>query len=410
MPDAVESAPRFEAERTVRFFKRVFRDREWERRRRDVFESPSPQRVHSLAEHVAATGDVAEAVSILDEGLRIFPDSERLQDLSRSLRRRRRKPEIEGLLAAEKKSPAPEIFGRLAEIYRSLADDDAALEVCRRCMEKFPDDENPYLVTGKIRLARFYRNLTARDGEVAAENLERVVSLNPQNLKARVLLAEFYAAVGHGVAALPHLQAILHAGPPDERFAVLVDEIASRGKSDAERSYTLSDRLREVALSGRLPYVPRSGLETFDRPASAAMPSSTDIESDFADEVRQAGATRGSLLTDWPHPAAGADPFARMVSEVLTAAQSSLREMDLGDVCHAKLTGDFGHIVVARVGSGAAAAQCSPAGPVEDVASRMQDFLAKHTARSAAAAGAGAGSRAASGGRDSLGKDGERHG
>jgi tetratricopeptide (TPR) repeat protein len=396
-----------ESEQTVRFFKRVFRDREWERRRRDVFESPSPQRIHSLAEHVAATGDVAEAVSILDEGLRVYPGSERLQELVRSLRRRRKRPEIEGLLAAEKKSPAPEIFGRLAEIYRSLADDDAALEVCRRCMEKFPDDENPYLVTGKIRLARFYRNLTTRDGEVAAENLERVVALNPQNLKARVLLAEFYAAVGHGVAALPHLQAILSAGPPDERFAILVDEIASRGKPVGERSFTLTDRLREVALSGRLPYVPRSGLETFDRPASGSIASGSDVESDFAEEIRQAGATRGSLLFDWPHPAAGADPFARMVSEVLTAAQSSLREMDLGDVCHATFTGDFGHIVVARVGSGAAAAQCSSSGPVEDVTSRMQDFLAKHTPRAAAAV-AGADAGAAS--TWNSPKDGSRHG
>ena len=369
----------------MRFFKRVFRDREWERRRRDVFDSPSPQRVHSLAEHVAATGDVAEAVSILDEGLRIYPGSERLQELLRSLRRRKKRPEIEGLLAAEKKSPAPEIFGRLAEIYRSLADDDSALEVCRRCMEKFPEDENPYLVTGKIRLTRFYRNLTARDGEVAADNLEKVVLLNPQNLKARILLAELYAAIGHGVAALPHLQAILHAGPPDERFALLVEEIASRGKGDGER-LGLSERLREVSLSGRLPYVPRSGHENFDRPVNGPMEAGSDVESDFAEEVRLAGATRGSLLADWPHPAPGADPFARMVSEVLTAAQSSLREMDLGDVCHATLTGDFGHIVVARVGSGAAAAQCSPTGPVDDLESRLQDFLAKHTPSAAASA------------------------
>jgi hypothetical protein len=64
--------------------------------------------------------------------------------------------------------------------------------------------------------------------------------------------------------------------------------------------------------------------------------------------------------------------------------------MDLGDACHATLTGDFGHIVVARVGSGAAAVQCSPTGPVADLESRLQDFLAKHTPR-AALTGASAG-------------------
>src|SRR5262249_61079922 len=115
---------------------------------------------------------------ILEEGLRLYPGSERLIEFQRSIRRSRKRPEIEGLLAAEKKSPAPELFGRLAEIYRSLADDDAALEVCRRCIAQFPDDENPSLVQGKIRLARFYRNLHSRDRALGAEKLGRDEALN----------------------------------------------------------------------------------------------------------------------------------------------------------------------------------------------------------------------------------------
>ncbi len=363
----------------MRFLRRVFREREWERKRRDVFRSPSPQRIHSLAEHIAATGDESHALAILDEGLRIYPGSERLQSLSRSLRRKGKRPEIEGLLEAEKKSPAPEIFGRLAEIYRSLADDDAALEVCRRCMERFPEDENPYLVTGKIRLARFYRNLTARDGEFAAENLERVLALNPHNLKARVLLGEFYASVGDGETAVRHLDAVLEAGPHDERVADMRDEIQARSIDEIERTRTLTDRLREISLSGRLPWVPRTGLEPGDHVQNSPIPEGGALEPDFAAEVRSTGATRGALLRDWRHPAAGSDPFARMVAEVLTASQLSLREMDLGDVCQATLTGEFGHIAIARLGGGAAAAQCSPTGSVDEISMRLQDFLAKHS-------------------------------
>ena len=152
--------------------------------------------VVTQAERLVASGRHEEAMHVAERGLAQFPAAARLRGVIRYVRRaasKQRLTELKQALAQRKDERA---YRELIALHLDLGDKDQALEVATAHANEFPDAADAHVLLGEVFLSRYFGELFARDAWAAIERLERALELDSASLRARVLLAMLYFAIG----------------------------------------------------------------------------------------------------------------------------------------------------------------------------------------------------------------------
>jgi len=323
------------------------------RLRRQARKHPSPGVWALLIERYLSTGDAPQALAIAEEGLSDFPTNDRLQALRRLIQKEKIRERVKELRQSIRRRPDPYLYARLADVFRQLGELNKAESIADECKVRFPTDENPYLVIGEIRADRYKKQLMARDGQLAIENLERAVSLNPENFKGRMQLAEIYAALGANSRALPHLLHLAEATPEDERIRNLISEVGSRPVEEGD----LTGLLRSTERKRETPYPFYDGERRQGRNAEANEPETDRALVHRATmpllgirEIRglYVAADDLGMIEVREDPELCANGFLGVAMKILKAAETSSRKMDMGGFAKGSLEGSFGRIVLRR--------------------------------------------------------------
>src|SRR5690242_6286151 len=91
--------------------------------------APSPAVYGELAERLIALGEVEAAQRAAEEGLALFPDSERLAHVRLFAKKGRLAGRIRRLREELQRRPNPATYTQLAAIYRDLGSDEEALAI-----------------------------------------------------------------------------------------------------------------------------------------------------------------------------------------------------------------------------------------------------------------------------------------
>lgn len=355
---------------TVKIVRSIQRHRELRKLRERIEANPRAQDYVLLAERLLASKTPDEVLPVVREGLTRFPWSERLQVLAFRLGKSIVRRELEDLEASIARSPSPEIFGRLAEIHRRIGDEEEAIRVCRECAARFPQNENGFLVEGRLRLDRFARTGQVRDALLAVEKLERAAVLNPENMRARRLLADFFFDVGARNRARTHIDAILAHASGDAAIREM-DEIL-RELEETSPSVCEDENLEELLR------LRRTGQDA-DTESVGSVTSTVDTDfgpvpclEGLRDELERLPGVlqivqQVYLAPDGGEPGGHDEPeeFVTTARSLTRLAQESLVEMDMGNFRHGQVSGDWGHVLFFRIGSwliaASAGSQATPA-------------------------------------------------
>ena len=159
-------------------------------------DAPSAEVVAALANKYIELGRMEEALQVVERGIHTYKGAPRLQDILQFVKKKRSQEGVKRLRDEIRVKPAPAAYSELADIFRDLGDVEQALELASECAEKFPTDPMAPLKIGQIRFDNFLRDVIAYDGIHAYQALQKVRALDPGNAGCRMLLAQFYYAVG----------------------------------------------------------------------------------------------------------------------------------------------------------------------------------------------------------------------
>jgi tetratricopeptide (TPR) repeat protein len=349
---------------------------------------PSPATLGALAERFISFGRIEDAYRTAKQGISLFPTSDRLAKVCTFAKKQRLQTEIRRLRRELVTRPAPIVFSQLAEIYRQLGKNDQALEICQQCLEKFPLNENPYLIIGELRLARFLSELIAHDGIEAEKQLRRVVQINGQNVKAHMLLANLCYVVGAIPETIESLQAVLANSPDNQEIEAFIAEQGSR--IEGAGNAPVSDRVREVERTHTLVNQPETfpgGRFTPDAPADQA--ATLDVEAlrrSLSAVGKKVGVKNaliqdrdGEPLADFTHPdSLTRGEFSELVSDLVTTSEDASRRMDVGAFQWCSVEGDFGGVAVTKAKNLAVAMKFDPNVNSERAQSLLEDFTARN--------------------------------
>ncbi len=383
----------------MQIFERLKRCLEMSRLRATVRRAPSPASFSALAERHVAHGETDAALTVAEDGLASFPDADRLHQIRVFAKKKSLAGRIRDLRQDMARRPSPFVYTSLAEIHRELGDDEEALALASDCAAMFPQNDQPFLVQGEIRLERFLEHQVARDAVQAELALQRVVRINAQNLKAHVLLAELYHLVGALPACRRHLREVLENSPSARDVRAFLRQLGP-----AEDELDDDDVTEEmlISLAGR---VEESGIfagppEAFPRlvahDARARRRSSLRINaerltaaiSDFAGTP----GLRNSMLMDGDgrilaqhatDAGLGIDAFADVVREVRATSDGASRRMDTGVLVRAEIEGPETSLTVVRLRQYTIAALFSEPLRTDRVWEMVQDVTARSLAPTA---------------------------
>ncbi len=117
--------------------------------------------------------------------------------------------EITELRKKLEENPDSLVFAPLADAYRKQGNLEEALNVCKKGLEKHPNNASARVVLGRI-----YQGQGKT--EDAASELKKVLELDPENLMAHSLLGSIFVEKGDHQAAIEEYQKILTLNPDDE--------------------------------------------------------------------------------------------------------------------------------------------------------------------------------------------------
>lgn len=358
---------------------KLLRRRELRRLKKRVFESPTPEGVRDLAHRLVWASETEEALRVVEEGVERFPESDSLKSFLASFKKNRLRETIDRLLQILETRPLPEAYGQLAEIYRDVGELDHALEICHRCVDKFPESDIPYLVQGRIGLDRFQRTRTVRDGRFAVDNFQRAAEIDRFNLRAHIHLAEIFAAIGAPRTALHHLERVSHQFVLDDRLKSLEEVVlhqveASSSSADAPGTEDIDCLLIQVETDEKFAFDPWS-VET----VSNLIPDQLAAREELDQKFGGLEGIHGVALVVGNGPEAdGADALESAVTQVATVGDASARKMDLGNMSGAYVSGDFGHLVIRKVRGATAAVLCADESVAKSLREPLQDYLVRH--------------------------------
>lgn len=363
------------------------------RLRRQTRSAPSPSAFGELAERLIAFGEVDEALAAAEEGLRTFPDSERLAQVRLFSKRGRLSGQLRRLREDVQRRPTPVVYAQLAGIYRELGQAEDALQTAQECAERFPLNEGPYLVQGEIRLERFLRDTIARDAVLAEQALRRVTRINGHNVRAHMLLAELYWLVGDLASCRRSLRAVLSVTPGARDVQEFVRELGlPDGAAESAEPTGFEELAQQVEESGTFAR-PSERFPTH-RPAGSpdARPRGRlDVESlkTAIVELGSHDGVRNSIVLDkdgevLADSTDGASitrrQFADLVLAVAATADDASRRMDTGALVRAEIENPSGNVTVARVRNLTIGILYADPLRSERVWEILQDFVARNQA------------------------------
>ena len=331
------------------------------RLRRQTHKAPSPSAFGELAERLISLGETDDALAVAEEGLRTFPDSERLSQVKLFAKKGRLTGQLRKLRDDVVRRPSPLVYTHLAAIYRELGNQDDALQTAQECAERFPLNENPYLIQGEIRLERFVRDLIAKDAILAEQALRRVTRINGHNVRAHLMLAELYWLVGAVPACRRHLRSVLTITPTAKDVQEFVREVGAPDAADSAEDVDFEEMAKSVEENGAF----AQPVERFPSLRTGAAQQSRsrtrlDVET-LKGEIAGLGTNDGvrnsividkdgEVLADYTDGMGlTRKQFAELVTSVSATADDASRRMDTGALVRAEIESPTGNVTVARV-------------------------------------------------------------
>jgi len=155
-------------------------------------------------------GEINAASRVAKRGQQLYPYDTRINDASRNMEKVVRELEKERLRQKIESYPNPILYARLAELYKTDGQIDAAVKVCEAGIRAFPDYGGTYLLLGQICFEQ-------EDFDGALGYLEKASDLDHYNYMALKLLADTYMKLGRYTDAVEKLEQILYFAPGDEQ-------------------------------------------------------------------------------------------------------------------------------------------------------------------------------------------------
>jgi tetratricopeptide (TPR) repeat protein len=299
-------------------------------------EGNSPKAVEehvAIAEELNKKGHLAEALQVLEKGLKIDPKSVRLRtELGRvHLVQKNFDKAAEYLEEAARQAPKDaQALARLGEAYLGAKKTKEAEATFKRALELDPQDQDAGAQMARVHLAqgnldKAYEQLAPvvdrlverREGERAAALLQQIVQKNPSHVKSLVKLVEIYGQLGKESAtssvSSQLTEAYINQGQLAEAAAILEGLVAKDPQNQQHKSKLQLVRSR---LGG--------GRPAAAPPAPAPEPSLALEEEDFELSV----APDASAVAPAPAPAAPARPAAPAVQRPTIEASGPLSEED----------------------------------------------------------------------------------
>jgi tetratricopeptide (TPR) repeat protein len=287
----------------------------------------------AIAEELNKKGHLAEAVQVLEKGLKIDSKSHRLRlELGRiHLVQKNHERAAHFLEEAVQQSPNdPKILVRLGEAYLGAKKIEEAEAIFKRLLELEPNDQESRIQMGRVYLmqGQFEKSfdefqpivdklLERRDGEKAAALLQQIVQKNPQHVRTLQKLVDIYrmlqkeAAVTQTYSQLT--EAFINHGQYEQAAAVLEVLVSLEPQNQQHKA-----KLQMVRSKG-----PGTGKASTSGLSSSALAEAEDIDEEFdiaplsdpepASRVkleggRPAAPPRPSAVPSRPAPAAPARP------------------------------------------------------------------------------------------------------
>ncbi|MDA1196314.1 MAG: hypothetical protein O2894_14185 [Planctomycetota bacterium] len=336
-----------------------------------------------------ALGKLEDAARIVEQGLAQFPGSGSLLDLRLSLRRARANKTMRRLEARIDATRDAFAYEELIKLYRELELPDEARRRAEGYCEAHPQRDTPHLVLGEMDLHAFLDEFSARHGYSAHGHLVQAANLNALALQPRLLLAELYFCIGADRSLAAVLAALRSMAPNTEEMQAALALMERVANPDAEERF---DGLFErIEVGGELVRDPQ------DWPLTTRRASRSQVNEERAQPLVQrllsqgameevvvlrrdgtvmthatAGASAPEAAGTLIKPAAAAAGFIEVVRTVGRKVFPQAREFDMGKFKRCTIRGDFGNVVVGRVGN----VMVGVRGPQSTDPTRMWDALA----------------------------------
>jgi tetratricopeptide (TPR) repeat protein len=310
-------------------------------------EAPSPSTYSALIIKYGQLEDEESALREAQLAIEKFPDSEELFELYSKLRRGQVKNEIEALKKAIEERPSTAAFSQLAEIYKDLRDEDSALRYCRAAIEKFPNDDSPYLIIGELRLRRFYRDFLVKDAMISIENLEKTVELNTRNYKALLLIAKLYLQIGGITKARQKLKTILLFAPEDGEVKKLLEISSKVSKPQHE---DLDIMLQTIEENRELYYPLDDNKSRVIRKESLSpelfQPLLDNLISNQSISCLLVCDQEGNRIAQCAKEDVDVNTYYEVAATTYQTVQDASRQMDIGRIQRCQIEGPFGAVFI----------------------------------------------------------------
>ena len=268
----------------------------------------------AIADELNKKGHLAEALQVLEKGLKLGPQNPRLRaELARiHLLQKNYDKAVHFLEEAIQGSPNDvPLLSRLGEAYLGAKKIEEAQAIFRRLIELNPSDQEARVQMGRLYLVQgqfdqafdellnvVERLIEQREGDRAVALLQQIVQRNPNHIKSLVKLAEVYRTIGKdGLIPTTYSQlteAYIKEGRLDQAAGILETLMTLEPQNQQHR--TKLAFVRERLATGRAPARPT---------AAAPAKSSFEIEEEEEFDLDQP-VPFGTTMLHAPRPAAAA--------------------------------------------------------------------------------------------------------
>jgi len=244
----------------------------------------------AIAEELGKKGHLAEALQVLEKGLKLDPRSTRMRsELARvHLLQKNYERAVQVLEEATKQGGADrDVFLRLGEAYLGAKRIQDAEAVLRRLLQQDPQDQDARALMGRVFLMQgkydqafeqfspiVDRMMERKEGDRAAGVLQQIVQRNPQHVKSLAKLVEVYRQLRKDMLVTQTygqmVEAYINQGQMDQAASILDILVGLEPHNDQHRS--------------KLEWVRSQKKGGAPRPAAAptpAAPSAIGVEEDF---------------------------------------------------------------------------------------------------------------------------------
>ena len=281
----------------------------------------------AIAEELNKKGHLAEALQVLEKGLKIDANSVRLKaELGRvHLVQKNYDKAVQYLEEASRQSPKDaQVLSRLGEAYLGARKNKEAESTFKRALELDPQDQEAGAQMARVHVAQGHfdqafdqllpvvnRLVERREGERGAALLQQIVQKNPSHVKSLVKLVEIYGQLGKESAAntaASHLtEAYINQGQLAEAARLLEGLVAKDPQNQQHKSKLQMVRAR---LGG--------GKAAVAAPAAPAPEAPLALEEEELD--LSAPAPPPSVQSRAPAPAAPSRPASPAARPVIEAS------------------------------------------------------------------------------------------